>query len=116
MKTLSINALAFATLLSIGSIYAGKEASKTDQEPITLQERIKHGALGAVKAACALCNGFFPVLMAHEILTGTFKEKDIPFLAVIPLLTYSTYKLSKSAWRSIARAVQKPKQPTTQKS
>ena len=117
MKTLSINALAFAALLSIGSIYAGKEASKTDQEPITMQERIKHGTLGTIKAVCTVCNAFFPVLFACLIITGeSIKEEKRTLLALTPFLTYSSYELGKSTWCSLALAFQKSKQPETQQS
>ena len=110
MKTINSTVLAFAVLLTAGSLYAEKEASKTNTEKITLQERAKHVALGSLTGASALLNLIAAGVLAYFTCT---EPTDNPPILCVPLATLAgcaVPTLGKSAYRSFVRAFRKSKQ------
>lgn len=120
MKTIGINALAFATLLA-GSIYAVKETSKTTYEKITFRERAKHFGIGSLKTICtyAVAKAYVGILshLVKDCPTPNCSLNEKPrALCFSSLLLYPIYKSGKSAYHSFARAFRKSDQPEKQKS
>ena len=112
MKTISIKVVSFVALLTVGPIHAGKEADQTNQEPITTQERLKHGAVGSLKAICTICTAFLPANLAYSIYKNGYNPNDISLYSLVPVLTFATCKFGASACRSLAQAFQRYKRAT----
>ena len=116
MKTINSTVLAIATLLTAGSLSAEKEASKTNTEKITLQERAKHVALGSLTGASAFINLALAAVAVHAGITEPIKY---PLQFVIPF-TFICFsggiKLGEFSYRSFAQAFRKSPQPVEQKS
>ena len=120
MKTISIKGLSFVALLTAGSIHAEERAGKPNQEPITTQERIKHGALGTVKAISTTGTAFLAGFIAYQIAdtiykTGALDTDSSIALSLVPGLVCSTIIVGASTWHSLVQAFQRSKQPTALK-
>ena len=92
--------LAFATLLTFGSMYANEESDKASQETITARERAKNAAIGSLKAigtiisAGAVANSFYLLFFKPPCNDCCPRQtNNIPLFLLQGVRIYTTYRL-----------------------